>query len=83
MVWDMFDMGDKHLSLSGNQYISVFLVHRSSFAITILHKGRSFETVKSMLIRVFARAGFVPKKVLHDGAGEYISPALNTWLEEQ
>eukprot|EP00961_Rhodomonas_salina_P194600 2627240-Rhodomonas_salina.1 len=83
MVWDMFDMGEKHTSLSGNHYISVFLIHHSRFAITILHKDSSFDTIKSLLIRAFTRAGFTPKKVRHDCAGEYMSKDLEKWLEEQ
>eukprot|EP00961_Rhodomonas_salina_P094102 1266233-Rhodomonas_salina.2 len=83
MVWDMFDMGEKHTSLSGNRYISVFLIHHSRFAITILHKDHSFDTIKSLLISAFARTGFTPKKVQHDGAGEYVSKDLEKWLEEQ
>eukprot|EP00961_Rhodomonas_salina_P215013 2904075-Rhodomonas_salina.1 len=35
------------------------------------------------LIRAFARAGFTPKRVRHDGAGEYISGELEKWLEQQ
>lgn len=83
MCWDMFDMGEKHLSLSGNRYVSVFVVHRSRYAIVLLHKDRTFETMKSLLIRAFARAGFTPKRVRHDGAGEYINKDLEKWLEEQ
>eukprot|EP00961_Rhodomonas_salina_P075722 1016071-Rhodomonas_salina.1 len=60
-------MGEKHLSLSGNHYVSVFVVHRSRYAIVLLHKDCTFETMKSLLICAFARAGFTPKRVRHDG----------------
>mmetsp|Transcript_57331 Transcript_57331/g.117328 ORF Transcript_57331/g.117328 Transcript_57331/m.117328 type:complete len:1978 (-) Transcript_57331:6636-12569(-) len=83
MTWDSFDMGSKHTSLGGNRYVSVFVIHRSRYAITLLHKDRSFETMKRLLIRAFARAGFTPKRVRHDGAGEYVSEELTTWLEGQ
>mmetsp|Transcript_68603 Transcript_68603/g.143115 ORF Transcript_68603/g.143115 Transcript_68603/m.143115 type:complete len:1720 (-) Transcript_68603:7252-12411(-) len=83
MTWDSFDMGDKHPSLGGNRYVSVFVIHRSRFAITLLHKDRSFETMKGLLIRAFARAGFTPKRVRHDGAGEYISTEITEWLAQQ
>eukprot|EP00961_Rhodomonas_salina_P174584 2354946-Rhodomonas_salina.1 len=66
MTWDMFDMGEKHTSLCCNRYISIFLIHSSRFAITLLHKDRSFDTTKSLLICAFARAGFTPKRVRHD-----------------
>eukprot|EP00961_Rhodomonas_salina_P229323 3099227-Rhodomonas_salina.1 len=52
MTWDMFYMGEKHLSLSGNRYILVFLIHCSRFAITLLHKDCTLETTKSLLISV-------------------------------
>lgn len=83
ITWDMFYMGEKHTMMSGNRYVSVFVIHRSRYAIVILHKDHTFATMRSILIRVFARAGFVPKRVRHDGAGEYISYELNKWLEEQ
>eukprot|EP00961_Rhodomonas_salina_P216591 2925813-Rhodomonas_salina.3 len=83
MTWDMFYMGEKHLSLSCNRYILVFLIHSSLFAITLLHKDSTLETTKSLLIRAFARAGFTPKRVRHDGAEEYISGELEKWLEQQ
>eukprot|EP00286_Rhodomonas_abbreviata_P028108 CAMPEP_0181313458 /NCGR_PEP_ID=MMETSP1101-20121128/14257_1 /TAXON_ID=46948 /ORGANISM="Rhodomonas abbreviata, Strain Caron Lab Isolate" /LENGTH=1511 /DNA_ID=CAMNT_0023420409 /DNA_START=376 /DNA_END=4908 /DNA_ORIENTATION=+ len=83
ITWDSFDMGNQHLSMGGNRYVSVFVIHRSRYAITVLHKDRKFDTMKKILIRAFARAGFTPKRVRHDGAGEYVSEELTAWLAEQ
>mmetsp|Transcript_60528 Transcript_60528/g.124585 ORF Transcript_60528/g.124585 Transcript_60528/m.124585 type:complete len:505 (+) Transcript_60528:1524-3038(+) len=83
MTWDSFDMGEAHASLGGNRYVSVFVIHRSRYAITLLHKDRTFPTMKRLLIRAFARAGFTPKLVRHDRAGEYVSEQLREWLAEQ
>jgi len=83
ITWDSFDMGSQHLSMGRNRYISVFVVHRSRYAITVLHSDSTFSTMKRILIRAFARAGFTPKRVRHDGAGEYMSEELTAWLAEQ
>jgi len=83
MTWDSFDMGSTHTSLGGNRYVSVFIIHRSRYAITLLHKDRSFDTMKRLLVRAFARAGFTPRRVRHDGAGEYVSEELTAWLADQ
>mmetsp|Transcript_62736 Transcript_62736/g.130406 ORF Transcript_62736/g.130406 Transcript_62736/m.130406 type:complete len:174 (-) Transcript_62736:1189-1710(-) len=80
MTWDSFNMGESYSSLGGNRSVSVFVIHSSSYAITLLHKDRTFPTMKRLLVRAFARAGFTPKKVRHDGAGEYVSEQLQEWL---
>jgi len=83
ITWDSFDMGSAHISMGGNRYVLVFVIHSSRYAITLLHKDSNFETMKRLLIRAFARACFTPKRVRHDGAGEYVSEQLTNWLADQ
>ena len=71
MTWDLIDMGEDWKTMRDNCYISIFIIKRSRFAISILHKDRS--DIKSVVLRAFAKAGFTPKTLRSDGAGELIS----------
>eukprot|EP00961_Rhodomonas_salina_P079513 1068358-Rhodomonas_salina.1 len=70
MSWDMIDIGENRTTLGGHQYISIFIIRRSRYAITILHK--THEDFPSILKRAFTKASFMPKTIRCDGAGEYI-----------
>jgi len=39
--WDLIDLGENFTTIGGNRYLSLFIIHRSRFAITILHKDRT------------------------------------------
>eukprot|EP00961_Rhodomonas_salina_P004006 54993-Rhodomonas_salina.1 len=41
MTWDLIDIGEDWKLIGGFLYISIFIVKRSRYAITILHKDRS------------------------------------------
>eukprot|EP00961_Rhodomonas_salina_P145510 1958215-Rhodomonas_salina.1 len=70
MSWDMIDIGDKWTTMGGHHYISIFIIRRSRYAITILHK--TLDDFPSILKQAFTKAGFTPRTILCDGAGEYI-----------
>mmetsp|Transcript_61225 Transcript_61225/g.126463 ORF Transcript_61225/g.126463 Transcript_61225/m.126463 type:complete len:1000 (-) Transcript_61225:457-3456(-) len=81
VTWDLIDMGDKHTTIRGNRYISLFVIHRSRYAITILHKNRA--DFRSVLLRAFAKMGFTPKVVRSDGAAEYLDDKLAQFFIER
>mmetsp|Transcript_61737 Transcript_61737/g.127622 ORF Transcript_61737/g.127622 Transcript_61737/m.127622 type:complete len:569 (+) Transcript_61737:1829-3535(+) len=81
VTWDLIDMGDKFTTFRGNRYISLFIIHRSRFAITILHKDRT--DFKSVLLRAFTKCGFTPKVVRSDGAAEYLDQSLHDFFVER
>mmetsp|Transcript_61726 Transcript_61726/g.127532 ORF Transcript_61726/g.127532 Transcript_61726/m.127532 type:complete len:383 (+) Transcript_61726:3261-4409(+) len=80
VTWDMIDLGDKYTTIRGNSYISLFIIHSSSYAITILHKDRT--DFRSVLLRAFAKMGFTPKTVRSDGAAEYLDEKLAQFFVE-
>ena len=80
MTWDLFDMGQDWLTVDGNRYLSIFIIGRSRTAFTILHDNR--RDFKSVVKQAFVRAGFTPKTIRCDGAGEYIKGELLSYLRE-
>eukprot|EP00286_Rhodomonas_abbreviata_P021100 CAMPEP_0181305828 /NCGR_PEP_ID=MMETSP1101-20121128/9952_1 /TAXON_ID=46948 /ORGANISM="Rhodomonas abbreviata, Strain Caron Lab Isolate" /LENGTH=1956 /DNA_ID=CAMNT_0023411799 /DNA_START=677 /DNA_END=6547 /DNA_ORIENTATION=+ len=78
--WDLIDLGENFTTIGGNRYLSLFIIERSRFAITILHKDRS--DFKQTLQRAFAKAGFTPKVVRSDGAAEYLTPELDKFFTD-
>eukprot|EP00961_Rhodomonas_salina_P170370 2296729-Rhodomonas_salina.1 len=80
MTWDLIDIGKNWTSIGGYHYISVFIIKRSRYAITILHKDRA--DFVSILRRAIAKAGFTPKRVRCNGAGEYVSAKLMDFFRE-
>mmetsp|Transcript_62060 Transcript_62060/g.128459 ORF Transcript_62060/g.128459 Transcript_62060/m.128459 type:complete len:405 (-) Transcript_62060:2033-3247(-) len=81
MTWDLIDMGEDWKTMRDNRYVLIFIIKKSLFAISILHKGR--HDIQSVLLRAFAKAGFTPKKLRSDGAGEYISEELQAFFDER
>eukprot|EP00961_Rhodomonas_salina_P124596 1679016-Rhodomonas_salina.1 len=41
MTWDLIDVGENWKYIGGFRYISIFIVKRSRYGITILHKDHS------------------------------------------
>eukprot|EP00961_Rhodomonas_salina_P193474 2611725-Rhodomonas_salina.1 len=80
MTWDLIDIGKNWTSIGGYRYISVFIIKCSRYAITILHKDRA--DFVSILRRAIAKAGFTPKRVRCNGAGEYVSAKLMDFFKE-
>jgi len=80
VTWDLIDMGDKHTTIWGNRYISLFMIHRSRYAITILQKDRT--DFRAVLLLVFAKMGFTPKTVRSDEAAEYLDNNLAKFFIE-
>ena len=80
MTWDLFDMGQDWLTVDGNRYLSIFIIGRSRTAFTILHDSR--RDFKSVVKQAFVRAGFTPKTIRCDGAGEYIKGELYSYLRD-
>eukprot|EP00961_Rhodomonas_salina_P211968 2862127-Rhodomonas_salina.1 len=66
MTWDLIDLGEKWTMIGGNRYISLYVIKKSRFAITILHKDST--NFKGILKRAIAKAGFTPKTILCYGA---------------
>eukprot|EP00961_Rhodomonas_salina_P297523 3937283-Rhodomonas_salina.1 len=64
---------------STTQYILVFIVHHSLYAITILHKDST--DFVGVLRKAIAKAGFTPKHIQCDGAGEYVGGKLAEFLD--
>eukprot|EP00961_Rhodomonas_salina_P261211 3530119-Rhodomonas_salina.1 len=56
MTWDLIYIGEDWKLIWGFQYISIFIVKRSRYAITNLHKDRS--DFVGILQRAIAKAGF-------------------------
>eukprot|EP00961_Rhodomonas_salina_P159986 2154229-Rhodomonas_salina.8 len=79
MTWDLIDVGEDWTSIGGFHYISVFIVKRSQYAITILHKDRA--DFVGVLCKAIAKAGFTQKRICCDGAGEYVSGKLAEFLD--
>ena len=74
IAWDMSTLACiTRQTLGGNQYSSIFLLVDSHFLIAMLHPDKKPVTVITMLCKVCARAGYVPKVVSCDKAGEYMS----------
>mmetsp|Transcript_60023 Transcript_60023/g.123247 ORF Transcript_60023/g.123247 Transcript_60023/m.123247 type:complete len:378 (+) Transcript_60023:848-1981(+) len=51
--WDLIDLGENFTTIRGNRYLSLFIIHCSRFAITILHNDRT--DFKQTLQRAFAK----------------------------
>lgn len=81
IAWDMFDLGD-YKTWGGNQYCSLFLLVDTHYIIAMLHPDKKHETVIAMLRKVFAKAGYIPKVVRCDNAGEYIADATAEFLKK-
>eukprot|EP00961_Rhodomonas_salina_P126304 1701235-Rhodomonas_salina.2 len=79
MTWDLIDVGEDWMLIGGFRYISVFIVKHSRYAITILHKDRA--DFVGMLCKAIAKAGFTPKRIRCDSAGEYVSGKLAEFLD--
>eukprot|EP00961_Rhodomonas_salina_P168507 2271338-Rhodomonas_salina.1 len=69
MTWDLVYVGENWNSIGGF----------SRYAITILHKDHADFVV--VLCKAIAKAGFTPKRIQCDGAGEYISGKLAEFLD--
>jgi len=63
-------MSKEYTTTGRHRYISIFAIARSLFVIVQLHCD-SIDFV-TMLQRVLAKAGFVPKCIRFDGTGEYV-----------
>jgi len=59
VTWDLIDMGEHHPTVSHNRYLSLFIIHSSRYAITILHCD--CKDFKSVLLRAITKMGFTPK----------------------
>jgi len=81
VTWDLIDMGEKHPTVSHNRYLSLFVIHRSRYAIAILHQNR--KDFKSVLMRAITKMGFTPKIMRSDGAAEYLDADLEQFFIER
>ena len=80
ICWDMFSVSE-FPTWGGNKYCSLFLCVDSHFIIAMLHEDKKATTVINMLRKVFNRAGYIPKVVRMDNAGEYIATDTAAFLE--
>ena len=82
-VWhvDVMDIGEKHVSLAGYRYVSVFTIAKSRFTYIELHKTK--DAFLFALQRVIARAGCKPTILRSDGAGEYFTEPVNRYLIQE
>lgn len=76
--WDLIDLGKHFTTIGGNQYLSLFIIHHTRFAITILHKDRT--DFKQTLQRALAIAGFMPRFMHSDGTGEHLTPEVQAFF---
>lgn len=77
---DMLDMGAKNLSLGKNRYITIIVAADSRYAHIYPHKTKDeFQTI---LLTALSRTpnDKQPRILRTDGAGEYITPAINKIL---
>eukprot|EP00961_Rhodomonas_salina_P023782 319595-Rhodomonas_salina.1 len=80
MTWDLIDVSEEWITLGGNRYISIFIIKKSRYTITILHKDLSnFEKILKCAI---TKAGFTPKRV-RCYCAEFVSKKLQAFLVEQ
>ena len=77
---DMIDMGPKHLSLGKNRYVTNITCADSRYVMLFLHKTK--DEFASILQQALARTPRKPKILRTDGAGEYITPAVNKILND-
>jgi hypothetical protein len=75
------DLGDKHTSMAGYQYISIFTIAKSRFVIIKLHKTK--DAFLSAIQRAITRAGHKPSILRSDGAGEYFTEPVNRYLLQE
>jgi len=81
VTWDLINMGEHHPTVSHNRYLSLFMIHRSRYAIVILHQNR--KDFKSVLQRAITKMGFTPRVMRSDGAAEYLDADLARFFEER
>ena len=77
---DMFDMGDKFLMLGGHHCTTFFVIREPRFVVLFLHKTKKVPELLTIFQKARARAGHHPDILISDGAGEYSSPALSSYL---
>lgn len=75
---DMINMGEKHLSLGKNRYLTIFVCADSRY--TIIHAHKTKDEFLTLLLQVLARLPKQPRILRTDGAGEYMTPAVNKVL---
>jgi Reverse transcriptase (RNA-dependent DNA polymerase) len=77
---DLLDVGEKHASLSGHRYLSIFVIADSRYCIVLPHKLKS--DAASVLERAIIIAGKSPTVLQTDGAYEYVqSKEYKAYLE--
>ena len=67
---DMFDMGDRFLTLGGNRYATFFVIRKTRYVMLFLHKTKTVPDLLNILQKARARAGSFPDVLVSDGAGE-------------
>eukprot|EP00961_Rhodomonas_salina_P024103 324259-Rhodomonas_salina.4 len=66
--------------IGGHRYISILVVQHSSYMITILHKDSA--DFNGILNRIFAKIGYIQKRIQGDGAGEFYGQHTLDFLTE-
>jgi hypothetical protein len=79
-VWhvDVMDLGDKHTSMAGYRYISIFTIAKSRFVIIELHKTN--DAFLPAIQRAITCVGQKPTMLRSDCAGKYFAEPVNCYL---
>jgi hypothetical protein len=77
---DLVDMGQDSITHAGFQYMTIFIVVRTRYAMVFCHKSR--KDLPDLLKRACARLGRYPRILRSDGACEYDSAAVDAFCLE-